>query len=98
MSVNSGTRFQVAQDVQARAFHEELVLLDLSRGEYFSLDAVGAKVWEGLRNGQSVGDVVTFVAAAYDTDVARVEADVKRLVDELVAHRLLVPLNGDAVK
>ncbi len=97
-AMNPGARFEVAQDVHVRAFHDELVLLDLGRGEYFSLDAVGAKIWDGLRNGRSVGEVVTGVAASYDTDVAQVEADVKRLVDELVARQLLVPLNGDAVK
>jgi hypothetical protein len=84
------SRFTVPQDVHVRRFHEELVLLDLARGEYFTLDEVGARVWEGLDQGKSVAEVVAALVLDYDTDVLRLEHDVVALVDELLGRHLLV--------
>jgi hypothetical protein len=84
-------RFDVAQDVHARRFHDELVILDLCRGEYFALDDVGSTVWESLGRGATLAETVAVLATLYDADVARLEGDVLRLVDELTKRNLLVP-------
>jgi hypothetical protein len=85
-------RFKLAPDVQHRRFHEETVVLDLGRGEYFALDEVGSSVWEGLTAGKSMEEVVASLAAVYDADSARIAADVRALVDELVRRGLIVPV------
>jgi Coenzyme PQQ synthesis protein D (PqqD) len=82
--------FEAARDVQARRFHEEIVLLDLSRGEYFSLDEVGAIVWDGLGAGKSLGDIVADLSLSYDVDVAQLQADVAAFALELIQRHLVV--------
>lgn len=94
MSVSLETRFNVAQDVHVRRFHDELVILDLARGEYFALDDVGSTVWESLARGQTLAETVAVLATLYDADVVRLEADVRRLVGELTERKLLVPSAG----
>jgi len=83
-------RFEPPRDVQSRRFHDETVVLDLVRGEYFSLDEVGSKVWDSLVAGSSVPEVVAALEKEFDADAERIEADVVALVDDLVARRLLV--------
>jgi len=89
-------RFEVARDVHSRRFHDELVVLDLVHGEYFALDEVGSRVWEGLRDRQSVAHIVAALATVYDTDVARLEADVLAFVQELVRRHLVVPVGASS--
>ncbi len=93
--VGGDRTYRVAQDVQTRRFHDELVLLDLVRGEYFALDEVGSTVWEGFARGLTVAEVVATLTAAYDTDASRIEADVLAFTDELLGRQLLVaPLDA----
>jgi hypothetical protein len=84
------SHFEVARDVQARRFDDELVVLDLARGEYFSLDEVGSKVWEGLAAGRTLEDIVAAFALEYEADAPRIAGDVLAFVVELVGKRLLV--------
>jgi hypothetical protein len=88
-SNSAAVRFSVARDVQFRRFHEEIVVLDLARGDYFSLDEVGARVWDGLSAGQDVHEIAAALAAEYDTDVARIEEDVEAFTHELIRRELI---------
>jgi hypothetical protein len=82
-------RFRQASQIHARRFDDEVVILDLGHGEYFSLGAVGATVWETLQNGATVDDAVLRVVAGYDVDEQTARGDVGALVDDLLAAGLL---------
>lgn len=90
MTVEREDRYQVARDVHSRTFGTELVLLDLARGEYFSLDELGARVWAVLAAGGSLDDAIEALAPEYDVPWTRFQADLRALVAELVARGLLV--------
>jgi hypothetical protein len=90
MRLDPETTFQVASDVHSRRFGAELVLLDLARGEYFSLDELGSRVWDELAAGRSVGDVVERLAPEYEVQRDRFQADLRALVEELMTRGLLV--------
>jgi len=69
----------------------ELVLLDLGRDHYFSLDEVGARIWALL--GEHDGDVDRVVAAMLDefeVDEATLRSDVDALLGQLSAAGLVV--------
>jgi hypothetical protein len=90
MNATLQSRYVVARDVLARKFHDETILLDLAGGEYFSVDEVGSRVWDGLGEGKSVGDVAAALALEYDSDLSRLELDVLAFTEELVGRRILV--------
>jgi hypothetical protein len=85
-----GRRVRTKGDVHVREFDGELVLLDLDRGEYFSLNEVGTRVWSLLAENRTLGEVVGILARDFD-DVphAELESDVLRIVTELVDGGLL---------
>ena len=74
----------------------EAVIINLSNGTYYSLDQVGALVWELIGDGWTLGEIGEAVAARYDVTAERAAADAGRLVAELVAEKLLVAAGGDA--
>jgi hypothetical protein len=82
-------RMTVPETVVVRAVGDEVVLLDLAAGEYFGLDAVGARVWELLDCGKSLEEVVTVLLDEFDVTEIELRADVIALVSELVSRGLL---------
>lgn len=86
----TGSQYRRAEHVHARRFDGETVILDLSRGEYFSLDGVGGAIWDALEQGLSRAEVVERLSAQYDSEVETIRADVDRIIGELLASGLLV--------
>src|SRR5262245_26156573 len=76
LPISPATRVRISPRVYARAFGEELVLLDFAAGEYFGLDAVGADVWRGLEAGQAIAEVARAIAARYDVASDQAERDI----------------------
>ena len=69
-----------------------LVLLDARSGAYYSLDDVGARVWELCDGSRTVADAVATISGEYAADAATVETDVLTLLDDLVRERLIQAL------
>ena len=78
-----------AQDVVASAQAHELVLLHAATGQYYTLDDVGARVWELCDGSRSVAEIVGLVHGEYDAPLATIQADVQGLLDELAAQQLV---------
>ena len=76
--------------MHTRTFDGELVLLDLEAGDYFALDEIGVKVWEGIQAGKSLEALAAEIAAEYDVTASKAQADLAALRDDLLARGLLV--------
>jgi hypothetical protein len=77
------------QEVLARTGESETILLDVDSGCFFTLDGVGARVWDLCDGSASVSEIVTAVCNEYDAPRDTVEADVLELLTELSRERLL---------
>ena len=66
------------------------VLLSLDEGTYFSLNDVGAVVWEMCDGTHTLAEVVEAVCAEFDAPPDVVTSDVVALVEELASERLVV--------
>jgi Coenzyme PQQ synthesis protein D (PqqD) len=85
-----GDRLRPRDRVLAQRAAEAVVLLDLDAGTYFSLDEVGARVWELCDGTRRAADVVALIQEEYDAPPEVVAADVLALLGELTGERLLV--------
>jgi hypothetical protein len=74
----------------------EAVMIDLNTGTYYSLDAVGAEIWDEISRGASLEQIVSQLEARYDAPADAIEGAVRRLADELERENLIVGANGDA--
>jgi len=81
---------RLSPDVVFRDLEGEAVLLDLSSGRYFGLNAVGTRIWTLLDTGTPVERIVQTIAEEYDADAAQIGRDVKALIDELASRGLIV--------
>ncbi len=67
----------------------EVVLLEPEAGTYFSLNEVGARIWEILGEPVAVESICGRIVEEYDVDPARCRQDVLRLLSELMEHGLV---------
>ena len=73
----------------------EAIIADLSQGFYYSLDAVGSRVWESLVNGSTVGAIIDAFASHFSTAREEIAAGIERLVLRLAEEQLIVPAGNE---
>ena len=76
-------------DIVAKVMDGEAVIINLSTGIYYSIDHVGAAMWELVEHGSSLDEIAAAIVARYDVSPAQAQADVARLGDELLHHDLV---------
>lgn len=96
----SGSRYGVKEpSVVYEVFDEEVVVLDLESGSYYSLRASAAWIFQAAVGGASSGSIAAAFArgdADCAGDRADVHAEVGAFLDSLVAEDLLVAQPGPA--
>ena len=88
-----GRRVEIAPGVVFREVGGEAVLLDLDSQRYFTLDAVGTRMWTLLAEHGSPEEVCRLLLPAYEVDEATLARDVDELVARLAAEGLVVVLD-----
>ena len=84
---------QAARDALSGDFGAEQVILNLRDGVYFGLEDVGARLWALIQRPTTLADLVAKLSEEYDVEPARLERDVRELLDDL-ARRGLVEVQG----
>jgi hypothetical protein len=72
----------------------ESVLLHLGTNEYFSLNETGTLIWKGISDDRNLGEIGKELEETFDVTNEQATQSVKRLVDELVAQKLVSVKSG----
>ena len=91
--MNLTDRFLVSDEVVAREVGGETMLLDLSSGTYFGLDAVGGRIWQLLEDGTSPAEACDTLIEEYEVARDKLERDILDLLTELRDRRLITVLD-----
>lgn len=67
----------------------EVVMLDPDKGSYFSLNAVGSRVWELLAEPRSIHDLCDTLMGEFEVDEPACRQEVRALVDQLLEAELV---------
>lgn len=73
----------------SRTVDDEALIIHLSSGSYYSLNAVGTRVWESIDGLRTAGEVAEIIHQEYDSDFATVETEVMSLLADLVQEGLV---------
>lgn len=85
---------------QPHVMHEmidnEVVVINLDTGIYYSFDDVAGRIWQLLAGeGRSADDLVAQLSTAYAGDRDLIKAAVARFLDQLRAEQLAVVVEGE---
>ncbi len=73
---------------------EESAILNLKNGVYYTLDPVGARVWNLLQQPRSVLDVRDTLLSEYEVERELCEQDLYALLEKLLGEGLIELRNG----
>jgi hypothetical protein len=90
-------RFQVNKpNVIHEVFDDEVVIINLKTGSYFSLQKTGAEVWILLDSGATFEEIVERIAQRYEATPRDIENSVRALLEEIQREDLMAPRTGTA--
>ncbi|MCL4396270.1 MAG: PqqD family protein [Chloroflexi bacterium] len=71
-------------------FDDEVVIVNLGNGNYYSLDDVGSDIWRLLEHGASDEEIQTAIARRYAGEHGEIAGQVAKFMDELRGESLVV--------
>jgi hypothetical protein len=75
---------QMASDIGG-----ETVILGLTAGRYYGLDAIGARVWQLIQTPTALSEVRDAIVAEYEVEPERCEADLMVLLQAMADAGLI---------
>jgi hypothetical protein len=79
----------IPAQVMARQVGDETVILDLGSGTYFGLDPVGARIWQLIGEGKTLGEICDTMLDEFEVTREALERDVIDLADKLLEQKLI---------
>jgi hypothetical protein len=89
-TTDTAIRYTVKPDVVARGVADEMILLDLETGTYFTLNSVGAAIWKHLETGTDREAAIAAVVEQFEVGLETATADFDEYVTALTGEGLLV--------
>ena len=81
--------FRRTGEVLESEIGDELVTLDVAAGDCFGFNEVARTVWRNLDEPRSFAQLRDALLADYDVEEEQCTADLRELLDDLVAKRLI---------
>ena len=83
-------RWRLADRMAFESAGDELVVLNLRSGEYYTLNAVAGEIWRSLAGSRTLREISEPLLRMYDVDRETLEVDLVELIEDLEKHGLLI--------
>jgi Coenzyme PQQ synthesis protein D (PqqD) len=93
-NIHLDTKILAAKDVLSAELGDEISLLNVKSGTYFTLNTVGASVWRQIQVTTSLARIKAQILSEYDVEDQCCERDLRQLVADLEASGLIELVPG----
>jgi hypothetical protein len=70
--------------------HDDLMMLNVEHGAYYSLDSIGAEIWKLLEQPTMVRQLVEQLRQRYNVSPEQCQADVLAFLDEMQKNGMIL--------
>lgn len=95
MTITPTTTIMRSPHILASELDDEVVMMDVESGSYFSMPGPSGRIWHLLETEQTVQSISQALVAEYDVSVEKCEADVLPFVNSLFDRDLIVLAKGE---
>ena len=81
--ININNVFSCRNDIDTTDLNGEIVMMDLEKGRYFSLNGVGSRIWEIIEKPIEVNKLVESLLEEYDVNRNECEENVLEFLGKL---------------
>ncbi len=85
------------RELVSEVLDDEVIIIHLQSGTYYSTLASGADIWNALLSGRTVEEIADWLARGADDERAHIAAEVAQFVSELVAEDLILSTDSDPI-
>ncbi|MGH6822022.1 MAG: PqqD family peptide modification chaperone [Methylocella sp.] len=75
---------RAGETLYARAGADEAVMMSVTAGRYYGLNAVGLRIWELLERPMTIASLCAWLREEFEVDAQTCEAEVLNFVSELI--------------
>ena len=75
--------------------NSEVIVVNFSTGDYFSLMHSAKPIWQLLDKGVTVSNIASLLAAHYQQDLTALTNDLNPFIEELLKEELIIPTVGE---
>jgi hypothetical protein len=87
--------FHIPDTIAWRTVEQDLIVLNVQSGEYYTFNDVAKSVWLCLSEGKPLATAVEQVVAEYEVTPATAEVDVRSFIETLLSDELIeTPTQG----
>ena len=81
--------YKVPKHILHSKLDDEIAILNLRNGEYYSLNDTGALIWSMICTGDSFDEILNSLTSEYDNENNEIKSDLFDLIDELKSNGLV---------
>ncbi len=70
--------------------HDELVMMDLEQGKYFSLNSIATRIWDLLEREMTLAELCTLLREEYEVEEAQCLVEVREHLEEMAGLGLVI--------
>ena len=89
------TYFQVAPQILRELIDEEVVIINMISGSYYSLTDLGASIWDMIEQGFSFDRIVQALVNQYDASPNVIQDSLDQLIISLMTEELIVAATSE---
>jgi len=91
---NLKSKYKITEGVSTREIEGEVLLMNSTIGELFTLNSLGLFIWQQIAKNYSLAEIIDMVNQEYNIPNAQVLLDVVQFLDDLEENGFLVEANG----
>ncbi len=76
--------------ITSQTIDDEVIIIDLQNGNYYSLTQAGAGVWSGIEDNRFSDEIAAGVAARYGGEPEIIKNSIEQFLDTLLSEELIV--------
>jgi hypothetical protein len=90
VEISVESTFSIPESVAWRNVNEEIVILKLKSGEYYTLNEIGQHIWQGISDQQNVESILKQIVDQFDVTYDKVKEDVMRFLENMLKESIVL--------
>jgi hypothetical protein len=82
-------KYRIGKDISWRQIDDEIIILNLETGDYFSLNETGADILKAIAEAKSLSSLLTEQQQEFDEPAEKLEANIKNLLEDLLDNKII---------
>ena len=88
--MNLSDRFKVNHEVIHETIDDEVIIVNLVSGIYYSLDKTGTVIWNYIERNESIGEMINNINSNYDCNLEELKNTLSDLLTALKDEKLII--------